>query len=194
MACRDAVTLTGYLETDDAFTDCIAACDVALNLRWPTAREDLRTLAALPGRRKADGHHRSRAPDGRADVDPRTWRPNSRCSRASDDPAMPCAVAIDILDEDHSLRLAMRRLGTDPALRATLGAAARALLGARALDRRDGGRLPHAHRRGRPSAPRRPLRCRLICWTMGRGTLDRLIEPFGLRSPLGDGARSASAQ
>jgi hypothetical protein len=34
-------------------------------------------------------------------------------------------VAIDILDEDHSLRLAMRRLAGDAALRATLGAAAR---------------------------------------------------------------------
>ena len=32
-------------------------------------------------------------------------------------------VAIDILDEDHSLRLAMRRLARDPALRVSLGAA-----------------------------------------------------------------------
>jgi hypothetical protein len=30
-------------------------------------------------------------------------------------------VAIDILDEDHSLRLAMRRLATDADLRASLG-------------------------------------------------------------------------
>jgi hypothetical protein len=35
-------------------------------------------------------------------------------------------VAIDILDEDHSLRLAMRRLATDAALRDTLGRAAQA--------------------------------------------------------------------
>jgi hypothetical protein len=34
-------------------------------------------------------------------------------------------VAIDILDEDHSLRLALRRLATDTDLRASLGSAAR---------------------------------------------------------------------
>jgi hypothetical protein len=36
------------------------------------------------------------------------------------------AVAIDILDEAHSLRLAMRRLGADAALRDALGSAAQA--------------------------------------------------------------------
>ena len=35
------------------------------------------------------------------------------------------AVAIDILDEDHSLAIAMRRLALDAALRAELGRAAR---------------------------------------------------------------------
>jgi hypothetical protein len=33
---------------------------------------------------------------------------------------------VDIMDEDHSLRLAMRRLASDPELRAKLGAAGRA--------------------------------------------------------------------
>ena len=33
----------------------------------------------------------------------------------------PVTVAIDILDEDHSLRLAMRRLATEPELRQSLG-------------------------------------------------------------------------
>ena len=36
------------------------------------------------------------------------------------------AVGIDILDEEHSLRLALRRLGADTGLRLRLGAAARA--------------------------------------------------------------------
>jgi len=35
------------------------------------------------------------------------------------------AVAVDILDEDHSLAIAMRRLALDAGLRAELGAAAR---------------------------------------------------------------------
>jgi hypothetical protein len=34
-------------------------------------------------------------------------------------------VAIDVMDEDHSLRLAMRRLAADPELRRQLGAAGR---------------------------------------------------------------------
>ena len=44
------VTIAGYLETDAAFTGHLAACDVSLNLRWPSARETsgpwLRALAA----------------------------------------------------------------------------------------------------------------------------------------------------
>jgi hypothetical protein len=39
--------------------------------------------------------------------------------------ARPICVAIDLLDEDHSLRLAMRRLAQDSALRDALGRAAR---------------------------------------------------------------------
>ncbi len=35
-------------------------------------------------------------------------------------------LAVDILDEDHSLRLAMRRLASDAALRASLGRAGHA--------------------------------------------------------------------
>ena len=39
----------------------------------------------------------------------------------------PVSISIDILDEDHSLRLAMRRLAADNRLRATLGRNAREL-------------------------------------------------------------------
>ena len=39
----------------------------------------------------------------------------------------PVGISVDILDEDHSLRLAMRRLSRDGALRSTLGAHARDL-------------------------------------------------------------------
>ncbi len=38
----------------------------------------------------------------------------------------PVCVAIDVMDEAHSLRLAMRRLASDAGLRRTLGAAGRA--------------------------------------------------------------------
>ena len=174
----DRVTLTGYLESDEALTDHLAACDVSLNLRWPTARETsgpwLRALAAARATIVTDLAHLT----GLATLDPRTWRvsdvrrpmaegrwamgdvrwPTDDGRWAMDDrtgaqrpgetadvsnPAhrpsdidhrtakpphrsAPVSIAIDILDEDHSLRLAMRRLATDPALRAELGAAARA--------------------------------------------------------------------
>ena len=61
-------------------------------------------------------------------LDPRTWQPNIRAAAGHRPGATissaPCAVAVDILDEDHSLRLAMRRLGSDALLRSALGRAA----------------------------------------------------------------------
>jgi glycosyltransferase involved in cell wall biosynthesis len=134
---EERVTITGYLATESELTDCIAACDVSLNLRWPTAREMsgpwLRALAAARPTITIDLAHLVDVPS----IDPRTWKTNPAASgssrlasrseganseqrAASSDPV---TVAIDILDEDHSLRLAMRRLATDPALRASLGAA-----------------------------------------------------------------------
>jgi glycosyltransferase involved in cell wall biosynthesis len=137
------VTITGYLETDEALTEHIAACDVSLNLRWPTAREMsgpwLRALAAGRPTVITDLAHLADVPS----LDPRTWRllagaavPDSAARIAIFGPGLPgpepqppsseaVCVSIDILDEDHSLRLAMRRLASDPALRSTLGEAGR---------------------------------------------------------------------
>jgi len=116
------VTITGYLESDAELTDCIAACDVSLNLRWPTAREVsgpwLRALAAGRPTVVIDLAHLADVPS----LDPRTWRQNLGTRGGT---IAPVTVAIDILDEDHSLRLAMRRLAADAALRAELGAAGR---------------------------------------------------------------------
>ncbi len=118
------VTITGYLDTDDELTDAIAASDIVLNLRWPTAREVsgpwLRALAAGKPTVTIDLAHLWDVPS----LDPRTWTMNQAGIRPGRTPE-PVTVAIDILDEDHSLRLALRRLTTDPELRASLGAAAR---------------------------------------------------------------------
>jgi hypothetical protein len=115
----NAVVATGYLESDDDLTDAIAACDVTLNLRWPTAREIsgpwLRCLAAGRPSITIDLTQTADVPS----LDPRTWRTHGADDRA------PVCVAIDILDEDHSLRVAMRRLATDAPLRRALGEAAR---------------------------------------------------------------------
>lgn len=111
---EDRVTLAGYLESDAELTRYIAACDVSLNLRWPTARETsgpwLRALAAGIATVITDLVHLGGVPS----LDPRTWTANEGVGA-------PVCVAVDILDEDHSLRLAMRRLAADEDLRAQLG-------------------------------------------------------------------------
>src|SRR6476646_3146110 len=74
---EDRVTITGYLATDSELTDCIAACDVSLNLRWPTAREMsgpwLRALAAARPTITIDLAHLVDVPS----IDPRTWKMNT---------------------------------------------------------------------------------------------------------------------
>ena len=111
------VTLTGYID-DDELTDHIAAVDVSLNLRWPTARETsgpwLRALAAGTPTVVTDLLQLGDVPA----LDPRTWQLNA--------PGDAVAIAVDIVDEDHSLRLAMRRLAADAELRARLGRAGQA--------------------------------------------------------------------
>ena len=136
------VTITGYLADDRQLIDHMAACDVSINLRWPTAREMsgpwLRALAAGLPTITTDLVHLADVPS----LDPRTWAARSGSgirdagcdARSADSIARsdagsriphPVTIAVDILDEDHSLRLAMRRLATDAQLRSSLGASAR---------------------------------------------------------------------
>lgn len=108
-------------QDDDAFDRAIAAVDVSLNLRWPSALETsgpwLQSLALGRATIITELPHQSHLPT----IDPQTWRP-----RHAESPADPIAVSIDILDESHSLRAALLRLATDAALRDRLGAAGRA--------------------------------------------------------------------
>ena len=167
---------TDYLETDDELTDAIAAVDVTLNLRWPTARETsgpwLRALAAGKPSIVIDLLQTTDVPA----VDPRTWaRPHT-----GEDPV---AVAIDILDEGHSLRLAMRRLAGDTDLRRTLGEAARKhwirdhAPEAMAADYER--LMAAAHARPAPAVMLPPHLA-----DRGMRRLDALLEPFGLPSPV----------
>ena len=123
------VTVTGYLDDDDDFTDHLAACDVSVNLRWPTAREVsgpwLRALAAGRPTIIIDLAHMADVPA----LDPRTWTV-APLGSPSDALPTPVTIAIDVLDEDHSLRLAMLRVANDPDLRDRLGVAAREYLAA----------------------------------------------------------------
>jgi glycosyltransferase involved in cell wall biosynthesis len=122
---RNVTHLAGRLD-DTGFDDAAAACDVGLNLRWPTAREMsgpwLRMLAAGLPTVVIDSVHLANV----ITLDPRTWRCHEPLPTLAPHPERHAvAVAIDILDEDHSLRLAMRRLASDRAFRAQLGATAR---------------------------------------------------------------------
>jgi glycosyltransferase involved in cell wall biosynthesis len=120
----DRVIRRGYLQADDDLTDHLCACDVTLNLRWPTARETsgpwLRALAAGRATVITDLVHLADV----ASLDPRTWALQPAGSRKPEAGSGVC-VAIDTLDEDHSLRLAMRRLAADADLRDRLGRAGR---------------------------------------------------------------------
>ena len=59
-------------------------------------------------------------------LDPRTWQRHAPGGAAgAGSRSEPVTVAVDILDEDHSLRLAMRRLARDRDLRDELGRAGR---------------------------------------------------------------------
>jgi len=113
------VTLAPDLD-DASFERAIASVDVSLNLRWPTARETsgpwLQALAAGRPTVVIDLEQHAHVPA----LDPQTWTP-----RPGAGPRQAITVAIDILDEAHSLDLAVTRLARDPALRASLGRAAR---------------------------------------------------------------------
>jgi glycosyltransferase involved in cell wall biosynthesis len=122
---QDVTHVTGRLN-DTEFDQAVVSCDVGLNLRWPTAREVsgpwLRLLSAGLPTVIIDAVHHLDVPT----LDPRTWRCHAPAPLEPDAEARAIAVGIDILDEEHSLRLALRRLGADADLRQRLGSAARA--------------------------------------------------------------------
>jgi glycosyltransferase involved in cell wall biosynthesis len=111
------VHVTGYLP-DDAVAGHLAAADVGLCLRWPTALETsaswLQCLAAGRATIVSDLAHLVDVPT----IDP----------RAAPGAAEGAAVAmrVDLLDEDAALLAAMRALAGDEALRRRLGGAGRA--------------------------------------------------------------------
>jgi glycosyltransferase involved in cell wall biosynthesis len=116
----DRVHITGYVP-DAELARYMAAADICACLRWPTNRETsaswLRCLAAGRATIVTELAHLVDVPT----IDPRGWQPLRADANAGD----PVAVSIDVLDEGHSLQLALERLATDAALRARLGRRAR---------------------------------------------------------------------
>ncbi|HXW05564.1 MAG TPA: glycosyltransferase family 4 protein [Vicinamibacterales bacterium] len=173
-----SVTRTGYVD-DEALSSCLAATDVGVMLRWPTAREIsgpwLRCLALGLPTITVRLRQLLEVPA----LDPRTWQP---FARAGGD--LPVTVAVDILDEDHSLGLAMQRLAVDGRLRESVGRAASEYW----ARHHSPDAMAEDYRRvmgqaiARPD-PEPPLPPHLI--NDGDRRLGRLLEPFGLSSPLG---------
>jgi glycosyltransferase involved in cell wall biosynthesis len=112
------VHLVGYVP-DEAIGDYLAAADACLCLRWPTALETsaswVQCLAAARPTLITDLAHLVDVPT----IDPRAWR-------ASRGGTEPVAIAIDLLDEEEALLLAMRRLAADRRLREDLARAGHA--------------------------------------------------------------------
>lgn len=126
----DRVTITGFVSGGD-HDRWLARVDVCVSLRWPTTRETsaswLRALAAGRATIVTDLAHQTDVPT----LDPRSWTVNYARTSAQGVPDAPTAgdavaVAIDVLDEEHSLGLALARLAADETLRRTLGRNARA--------------------------------------------------------------------
>jgi len=100
----DRVHVTGFVD-DRALAGSLAAADVCVCLRWPTARETsaswLQCLSASKPTIVSDLAHTVDVPES-------------------------VALRIDLLDEDEALRTAMHRLATDARLRADLSRAGHA--------------------------------------------------------------------
>jgi len=123
----DRVTVAGFVP-DEEVAAHLAASDVCLCLRWPTSRETsaawLRCLAAGKATIITDLVHTADVPA----LDPRTWTLlHAPAPDRTDAAVEPVCVSIDTLDEDRSLRLAMRRLTANASLRSALGRSALAL-------------------------------------------------------------------
>ncbi len=122
---EERVTMTGFVP-DQELAAYIDMADVCLCLRWPTSHETsaswLRCLAQGKPTIITDLAHTV----GITALDPRTWTIQQGEPYEAETQRGPIAITIDVLDEIHSLKIAMRRLATDPALRRELGGNARA--------------------------------------------------------------------
>ena len=102
----------------------VLAADVVVATRWPSLGRPLRAalLGAAAGRTVVVAETESTA--NWPALDPQTWQPRALATGVAA-PDAPVAISIDPRDEEHSLVVALTRVAGDPALRASLGAAAR---------------------------------------------------------------------
>jgi hypothetical protein len=106
----------------------IHEADVILALDWPPPAGPSVTALAAMAAGKPVVVIETLVTAGWPALDPQTWQPRGYIPAhlRTLAPWQPIAVSVDPRDEEHSLMLALRRLAADSALRASLGAAARA--------------------------------------------------------------------
>jgi hypothetical protein len=116
--------VTGYVP-DAELSRYLGAADICACLRWPTNRETsaswLRCLAAGRATIVSDLSHLTDVPT----IDPRGWRVQDARARLDNDARAPIAVAVDLVDEQHSLQLAIDRLAREQPVRDGIASAAR---------------------------------------------------------------------
>ena len=186
---EDRVTLAGYVNDSDLLR-YLAATDVCLCLRWPSARETsatwLRAISAGKATIVTDLLHMEDVPVLSA-ARLRPIGPSAPSQRAtvasvagvrSDGPA-PISVAVDIHHEDQELMAAMLALARDEKLRSRIGDAARAWWAA-------GHRMEHSakdYERVMAAAVARPAVRSAIPPHLDRDGSQRareILAPFGL--------------
>jgi glycosyltransferase involved in cell wall biosynthesis len=125
LAIADRVRVIGHV-SDEAVARYLAAADVCLCLRWPTALEMsaawLHCLAAGRPTVITDLVHLVDVPT----INPRRPQPPPTQLAERAPGQGPVAVRIDVLEEDDALRAAMRSLAADAALREALASAGHA--------------------------------------------------------------------
>jgi glycosyltransferase involved in cell wall biosynthesis len=119
----DRVVVTGYVP-DSELGRYLALADACLCLRWPTGRETsaawLRCLAAGKPTVISGLAHLTDVPA----IDPQSMATLAVGDRPFED-REPIAFVVELTDEVHLLRLAIRRLSESRQLREKLGSAAR---------------------------------------------------------------------
>ena len=106
------------LMADASAEHILREADVIVSLPWPWFGEpQTPALAAMAAGKPVIVLETPATADWPA-LDPQTWRPRGAVADT------PIAVSLDPRDEEHSLLLAIKRLTTDPDLRARLAAAA----------------------------------------------------------------------
>ena len=195
----DRVTWVSSTEAP-ALSTVVSAADVCVCLEWPPGRHALmglvESLAAAKPAIATDLADQVDIPS----LDPRDWHcrpPASPHGQPEDSASDAACVSIDILDENHSLRVAMSRLARDPTLRATLGRSAQALWEGRfSFDRlvRD---VESAIARALSVSPSevRPAALPAHLQADGTARVRSLLAPFGVWPPgLSDLASAASPE